>query len=272
MNSRFLLRPLRLPFLLLLSSGLSPAFAAPSAYEKALELLESTATALRSHHPERDPRVPNMTFRELESLRHSLYGRYMTDDPTAPPPGTPVAEWDNFYNLDALRGPVTALAEGIGGACNTHARALAQRLRGFGYGDESVRVLSAVRSGELAALCPRRGRPLSGGPQEGLSGHVFLLLENGAEGWRLLDSSFQPSLPQGASAPFLSPTEIDAALAAGQDLRLPAEAVSGMPEFLRDLRVFHLVAPSNYPAHTYLQRPSLIASGQVDSPVCRFGR
>lgn len=260
------------PLLGLICSVANAAETAPqTAFEKAVALLETTAEALRAHHPERDPRVPTMSPTELEKFRQSLYGKYMQGDVTAPPIGTPVSGWDNFYNFDALRDPATSLSQGLGGACNTHARALAHRALGAGVAAQDVRIVSTVLAQDLARLCPKKGGHYAR-TNSGLSGHVFLLLADGEGHWRLLDSSFQPKFAQGASAPFLSPTELDAALAQGSKIAVPKEALAGMPEFLRDLVVFHSTLPGDYKEHSFVQRPAFIASGDINSGLCRFSR
>ncbi len=181
------------------------------------------------------------------------------------------------YEFDVGRTPEEALKEGMGGACNTHARTAALTLMKNGVPAEDLRIVSAVNNSSLDALCLGKKAKAAQATRDGLAGHVFLLIKSGA-GWYLVNTTTVPKTPPAQKfgplgleyAVFISPQALDAQMKAGP-VRIPNTATGSLPpSIFGTMTIFSSVRPDRYPLHDFSGRRRLVASGNLASDVCRY--
>jgi hypothetical protein len=182
------------------------------------------------------------------------------------------------YDFDATRSPAEALSAGLGGQCNTIAKAIAYELIQSGIPDGDIRIVSAVNNSSLDRLCRgQRGKAARAAANDGLSGHVFVLIKS--EGtWFLVNSTTIPGSPPAQPfgplglelTPFMDPMELDAAMKKGP-VQIPKSITETLlPTHFGAMTIFHSSKLSEHPLHNFEARRNLIASGQVDSTPCRY--
>ncbi len=181
------------------------------------------------------------------------------------------------YEFDVGRTPEEALKEGMGGACNTHARTAALTLMKNGVPAEDLRIVSAVNNSSLDALCLGNKGKAAHATRDGLAGHVFLLLRS-AENWYLVNTTTVSKTPPAQKfgpmgleyVAFMSPTNLDAQIKAGP-VRIPNAVTRSLPpSVFGTMTIFSSVRPDRYPLHDFSGRRRLVASGTLSSDVCRY--
>ncbi len=183
------------------------------------------------------------------------------------------------YDFDANREPEHALKEGMGGQCNTHARVAALALMKNGVRAEDLRIVSAVNNSALDKLCENRKGLSANHTKDGLSGHVFLLLKSNNQ-WQLINTTTVPGTPPAKPfAPqelemtsFHSPEKLEAMMQRGP-VQIPEAVTQSLPKnIFGKMTIFHSVRPDQYPSHDFSKRKNLIASGSLNSDICRYGQ
>jgi hypothetical protein len=184
---------------------------------------------------------------------------------------------DNSYEFDVNRTPERALEEGTGGQCNMHARVAALSIMRSGISASNLRIVSAVNNSSLAKLCSGRKGKAANIVNDGLSGHVFLLLKSG-KAWYLVNTTTVPGTPPAKPfgqfgleyIPFMSAHELEEKMRAGP-VALPDEVKATLPPTIfGNMTIFHSVRPDQYPLHILKKRPNLISSGSLSSDICRY--
>lgn len=181
------------------------------------------------------------------------------------------------YEFDVGRTPEKALEEGVGGACNTQARVAALELMKNGAPAEDLRIVSAVNDSSLDQLCLGKKNAMSSETDDGLAGHVFLLLKSNSN-WYLVNTTTVPNAPPDKRfgklgleyIQFLSPGALDDKMKAGP-VSIPNEVIGTLPsDIFGPMTIFSSVRPDQYPLHDFSGRRRLVASGTLSSAVCRY--
>jgi len=181
------------------------------------------------------------------------------------------------YEFDVLRSPEQALEEGLGGHCNTHARVAAYTLMQHGVPAEDLRIVSAVNDSSYDSLCYGLAGRSARWSNDGMSGHVLLLMRDGAQ-WFLINTTTIPGTPPGNSygderglevVPFVDAAHLESAVSTTA-IAIPGDALRSLPPFFSSMTIFQVLRPDAFVTHDFEQRRNLIASGQMDSDVCRY--
>jgi hypothetical protein len=105
--------------------------------------------------------------------------------------GPSTGSWS--YQLDSLRSPSDMLEQRVGGSCGSMALVTAQALVDAGLSPAKLRIVSAVTTSELRALCEgRKNQPRNDSYRGGAQGHVFLMLQGEDGTWRLVNTTYGP--------------------------------------------------------------------------------
>jgi len=95
------------------------------------------------------------------------------------------------YEWDSIRSAEQMLKDGDGGTCGTFGLSVAALLSAAGVPESEMRIVGAVNTGDLKEICPDKGKIRNLEPQNGASGHVFLLVKF-SKGWHLVNTSQSP--------------------------------------------------------------------------------
>jgi hypothetical protein len=182
------------------------------------------------------------------------------------------------YDFDANRTVGQMLEQGMGGSCNTHALVAAESLMRSGVPAADLRIVSAVDNRSLDALCFRRKQLSALKNDQSLSGHVFLLLRSGAA-WYLVNTTTVPGTPPAEPfahslnlefVEFHDPETLAKKMEAGP-VSVPPQVTTSLPkEIFGPLSIFHVERPDQYKPHDFEARRRLIASGNLNSDLCRY--
>jgi hypothetical protein len=183
------------------------------------------------------------------------------------------------YDFDANRDPQSALQEGLGGQCNTHARVAALTLLKNGIPPQDIRVVSAINNLSLDKLClGKKGKSANPtAPNDGLGGHVFLLVKSEGK-WFLVNTTTIPGTASSSKfgalglemTPYLSPEELEKYMEQGPVL-IPSTVTQSMPkEFSGPMTIFSSIQPDKYPLNGFKSRRNFVASGNINSDICKY--
>ena len=185
-------------------------------------------------------------------------------------------ELNPSYEFDAQREPEQALEEGLGGHCNTHARVAAYTLMKNGVPAKDLRIVSSISDRSLDALCKGRKDSAATAGRDGLSGHVFLLMRSEKQ-WYLVNTTTVPGTPPAKPfgklglefTPFVGPEELEREMKKGP-VPLPTAVTQSLPPVFGPMTIFHAIRPDKYPVHDFAGRRKLVASGSLESEICRY--
>jgi hypothetical protein len=214
----------------------------------------------------------------------------------------------SIYELDSMRSPEQMVSERIGGYCGTAALSFAALLASSGIPKSDIRIVTAVNSDELPKICPgKAGDPKNPNYHGGASGHVFVMLRmnpNDEKSWSVINTTSDPlSSPMNAGAHRaelkaflegiahgypqdmgllkkmdssdiemtqwtdfpLSPEKLETEMKF-KPINIPDQISNGMSK----MTIISVNTLDNYPRHTFSQRLNWIASGSIESGICRY--